>query len=301
VYPFDEEFVDADTAYVPIAGGPTVAATHDGGTTWVTRAIDEPADAAPILTFASAMRGFATFVDPDHIAKADGARLSVFTTTDGGATWTGPQAGLRPPFKEGLPKVRPANGAFMVDSAALSDRTPFENWFNASEDGGASWTTYAFPSGPLSPKKELKSIETIARDADGQLLVTIDAAPAGAILQKGLWRNGPTASDWTLVQQLPESGDALVQYLDATTWVVTNGDRSVINATTDAGRTWRRTEPTISLTATTAQNRGVSWGSVETGWTYLGCRPFDLRACGDQPTYLLLTTDGGATWTGIGR
>jgi len=129
-------FIDAQTMYAA-SDGPqaTIAATHDGGATWVETTLDLPStDTGPVFSFESSSSGFATFFD-----TAPGSPLRVYGTTDGGLTWTGPKNGTVPHMAASSDKLEPPIGGFLWQSAGKPDNKPFDNRFFLSADGGATW------------------------------------------------------------------------------------------------------------------------------------------------------------------
>jgi len=291
--PADAAFVDAETAYVPLEDGVTIAVTHDAGQTWTSRSV--PVDAGAGLasfSFNSAASGYVTFYDPAHYDKPDGTGLLVFGTSDGGATWVGPAHGLQPAFKNKMPKVSAAHGSpFLVSTAAQTEGQPFENWFYTSEDGGATWARQPFPSGALAPKNDLKAVGAIMRGPDGHLLVAPDLE--GASEAQVVYRNGDEPSSWSELAQAPSSSSAAVQFVSATTWVVTTfGAPSTIESTTDSGTHWRAIDSSLVF-----QTRNVTWASTETGIAWSTCPAFVSNSCSGSGTgAVFITTDGGKTW-----
>jgi photosystem II stability/assembly factor-like uncharacterized protein len=305
--PYTEAFLDAETAYVPIGSGSEIAVTHDGGASWATTVLDAPVldgpgSVLPVFAFSSPSTGYITFADPNHFAKRDGTGLFVFGTTDGGRTWTGPTHGLQPYLKATSNKLYAALGPFLVNSAGLSQQYAFENYFDLSEDGGATYTRYDFPTGPLAPKKDMKVVDGIVRGPDGHLLIAISVDAGRTLIPETVYRNGDDPSSWTKVDELPPGNEQPFQFLTGNTWIVTAGAPTEILSTSDAGAHWRTVVPAISLYGVQAGVGRASWGSVETGWVMEECRELNAQQCGDKPRdlVLLVTTDGGATWTQVG-
>ena len=314
--PYTEAFIDADTAYVPIGSGTEVAVTHDGGASWTTTVFDvpvvsPPGAALPVFSFSSASTGHVTFVDPNHFSKRDGTGLFVFGTTDGGRTWTGPAHGLQPPLRASSNKLYAAMGPFLVNSAGLSEQYAFENYFDLSEDGGATYTRYDFPTGALAPKKDMKTVDGIVRGPDGHLLIALRVDGGRTEIPMVVYRNGDDPSSWTKVNELPPGYEQPFQFLTGNSWVVTAGAPTEIFSTSDAGAHWQTVVPAISLYGVQAGGGAASWGSLDTGWLAEECRmailndqgaPIAGQSCGDKPRdlVLLVTSDGGATWTQVG-
>ena len=298
---YAEAFVDADTAYVPIGSGSEIAVTHDGGASWTTTVLDAAGAGSPVYAFSSASTGYVTFVDPNHFAKRDGTGLFVFGTTDGGRTWAGPTHGLQPSLKASSNKLYSALGPFLVNSAGLAQQYAFENYFDVSEDGGATYTRYDFPTGPLAPKKDMKVVDGIVRGVDGHLLIALRVEAERTLIPETVYRNGNDPSSWTKVDELPPGNEQPFQFLSGNTWIVTAGAPTEILSTTDAGGHWQTVVPAISLFGVQAGFGRATWGSVETGWVTEECRELHAGSCSDpRAIVLLVTTDGGATWTRIG-
>jgi photosystem II stability/assembly factor-like uncharacterized protein len=304
IRPYSEAFVDADTAYVPIGDGSTIAVTHDGGASWATSALPAHGAGSPIFAFASASTGSVTYADPNHYNKKDGTGLFVFGTTDGGATWTGPAHGLQPHIPNEMNKLYAATGSYLINNGPT--------WFDLSEDGGVSYKRYTFPTGPQAPKSASKDVTQAIRGTDGHLLITMDiyVDQPGVGFPAFVWRNGDGPASWTKIAKLPAVAGPL-QFLSEDTWVLTGGAPSRILSTTDAGATWRTVIPPFSLYHVQAGFGTPSWTSVDTGWIVDECQDLTYRDdgsptgydCGDRSRdlVLLVTTDGGATWREVGK
>jgi len=298
-----EGFADADTAYVPTGDGSTISVTHDGGTTWTAHVLDGAQGMGqPIFTIRSSQDVAASYVDPARYQAPKGTGLVVFSTNDGGITWAGPSRGVQPHMDASDGKLLPANGSFLVETAGKFDTKPFENWFAASEDGGVTYTRYEFPTGTLAPKNPMKTVDAIIRGDDGHLLIAISVDGGRKIIPQSLWRNGEDPASWQLVEELPGSGDAQVQFLSATTWVLASGSPSEILWTADAGAHWRTVIPSISLYSVQQPPAHVHFATEQTGWATEDCQRAHLIDCGSAPRsqILFVTKDGGATWTPLG-
>jgi photosystem II stability/assembly factor-like uncharacterized protein len=280
--------LDADTTYVASGGSPaTIAATHDGGVSWVEATLEVGVvSGGPVFTFQAPMRGFATFYDPEGTGP-----LRVFATTDGGATWTGPTDGSVPHMAASFDKLNDPLGGFLWQRAGKFDNQPFDNRFFLSADGAASWTEYSFPTGPLAPKDALKEIVDIVQDDGGPITMAImvnggDGAVYEATADPATWR---------LVRTLPGPD---VQLLSSTTWVVA-ATHAEFRSTVDAGEHWR-------TTSTPTRFREIPrFATPDDGWLIATCNPDSILPkdplCNatTKGTMLLVTSDGGATWTRI--
>jgi len=282
--------LDADTAYVASGGSPaTIAATHDGGASWVEASLDVGAiSGGPIFSFQTSLNGFATFYDPNGTEP-----LRVYGTTDGGVTWTSPKDGQVPHMAASFNKLDPPFGGFLSQSAGKFDNKPFDNRFFLSADGGSTWTQHMFPIGEIAPKNALKSIVGIVRDDSGRITVAITADGGDPSIYEST--DDPTA--WRLVGTMAAGFD--VQLLSSTEWVGVAGSQSEIRSTIDAGEHWRTT------TTPTRFRALPRFATPDVGWVTANC--FSELAQAKEPfcdettrsTVIAVTTDGGATWTRI--
>jgi photosystem II stability/assembly factor-like uncharacterized protein len=281
---------DADTTYVASGGSPaTIAATHDGGASWVEVSLDVGAiSGGPVFSLQTSLNGFATFYDPSGTEP-----LRVYGTTDGGVTWTGPKDGQVPHLAASFDKLNPPMGGFLWQSAGKFDNKPFDNGFFLSADGGSTWTQYTFPIGELAPKNALKSIVGIVRDDSGRITLAITADGGDPSIYEST--DDPTA--WRLVGTMAAGFD--VQLLSSTEWVGVAGSQSKIRSTLDAGEHWRTT------TTPTRFRTLPRFATPDVGWVTTNC--FSQLAKAREPfcdettksTVIAVTTDGGATWTRI--
>jgi photosystem II stability/assembly factor-like uncharacterized protein len=287
------QLVDVDTAVIASDSMPMViAATHDGGASWVTSTIDDSnVGGGPVFSFQTPMHGFATFSD-----RRKEARLRVYATTDGGRTWTGPRLGNTPTIEASLSKVRDPSGGVLYLVSGKFDNKPFNNQFLLSFDGGVTWKTRMFPTGGPSPKAVQKGISRIWLEPDGAISIAIFADGRGSI-----WRSPDDGLTWHLVKTLPRD----VQLSDGgfvsrTEWVFVLSDGSGFRSTVDAGAHWRTTKPVDDLRIGAWSAR---FASVDVGWLLYQCRWGQRTFC---PGYadaavLLATTDGGRTWSPLGE
>jgi len=281
--------VDAQTMYATSDSLPmTIAATHDGGVSWVEAAIDDPSiGGGPVLAFQTPMRGFATFFD-----KGADDHLRVYATTDGGVTWTGPVLGEVPVIEASMGKLDGNSGGVLFLTSGKYDNKPFNNHFVMSLDGGATWKTRSFPIGDHSPKDQVKGISQIWLDDGGRIEMAIFVDGAG----QSIWSSEDDGRSWGLRKALPSQvADASVDFISPTEWVASLDDGSTWS-TVDGGDHWR----TITASAgSPVRLSSVRFASPDRGWAVEHCA---AHPCDGQTgiTVLRSTTDGGRTWTRIG-
>ena len=285
-------FADSVTAYSFLAGSPTrIAATHDGGETWVLADVQAAADSvAPAFSLQTATSGSVVFYGA---LKSD--PVSIYSTTDGGTTWTGPRSGvgaIGSPFcgHQGLTPL-------LALTNAKYDNKPFDNLLQLSGDGGATWVNRQLPVNTISPKNSLKWVEGLWSDGSGRVVMLLSVEGA-----EQLYTSGDDGRTWQLLRAFgqPAHGYLLPEFLSATAWVFVAEDASVVFSTVDGGATWRTT------TGSAFKVRSASFGSPDLGWASVNCG--GLSYTPDNPVCatsakgtILVTTDGGQTWAPIGQ
>jgi photosystem II stability/assembly factor-like uncharacterized protein len=221
--------------------------------------------------------------------------LHIYHTTDGGSTWSGPIAGAVPHMNESSDKLYPPIGGFLWQSAGKAPGVPYDNRFFLSVDGGANWSQYTFPISAISPKGALKSIRAIRREENGRLLVFLDASRNGpGALPPAIYESTDDPTTWQVLST--DAGDSDLKFLSDTAWLASSSAPSEVRTTVDRGTTWTTVSPSVSLYYTSRQ-----WATLRTGWATQECRW--LAGCTQDPDAIvvMVTTDGGATWTDIGQ
>jgi photosystem II stability/assembly factor-like uncharacterized protein len=303
----DVRFVDADTAYVTskiagsdgapltVAGPMRIAATHDGGGSWVEATIDAPGDMANGgFSFRTPRDAFLTFF------TQDGKDVRVFETTDGGRSWTGPVRSSAPRMLYLLKDLSgdPAAGnhALVLTNASAPGR-PFDNNVYYSTDGGVTWAKRPFPVSDRARAVDPKGA-TLWADGSGRIVMAMDVYD-----DIQMYTSHDDGLSWQFVRDLGR-GVGHVQLLSATEWIFANGSQVV--STVDGGVTWRTIEGASRIFP-----YEFSFASPDRGWALLGCYDYPREGfstyCADpQPgvrdetVVFLATTDGGRTWTRIG-
>jgi hypothetical protein len=273
--------VDADTAYAaPFGPSATIYFTHDGGLDWSPSIVDSGALAGPgFLSFTTPMAGTATFGSG---AGSGPDSLHVFATSDGGTSWSATGTSAIPHLDDGLDKLQGPKGGYMWQSAGKSDTRPFDNRFFLTADGGVMWQGFTFPISAISPRNALKEILDIVPEADGHFLIAFSAGSSNGDF--GIYENTDDPAAWRLVYHAPDTGFSL-QFLTPTTWMLVS--TTEIRSTVDAGAHWTSTRPDILPGLW-----HVHFSTTRTGWARIGGTA--------DPNWLAVTTDGGATWRGVG-
>jgi photosystem II stability/assembly factor-like uncharacterized protein len=293
--------VDADTVVAVFGKSPTlrIVATHDGGASWTTATIGDPilsTGTGPALWFRSPTIGTATFQDGDLKP-----RLAAFATTDGGVTWGERRDGTVPgepfPFKLGV-EARPGPHGFLS-----VDWSEPAGTLIASIDGGATWRRLGRP---------WSSTGSTAGDPIGTPWIGDDGhiAFAAAVESKtdskrhdALFESTDDGRTWRTVREWPLGTLEDAQPWSATEWMLIGHDHAAFWSTTDGGNSWRDVtgQPLASPTWT------YTFGSPDVGWSLYRCAFVRERPdpyCGSNPSglsVLIVTRDGGRTWTPIGE
>ena len=197
----------------------------DGGRTWMVAGVGLPGDDIAALVVD----------DRDPAVLYAEARLSLWKSTDGGATWSvlsGPGApgGCTPPAVDSQPIPCPAlavgggtpSRVYAADAAGV----------HRSDDGGATWQLTALAT---APGKEI-----------GQLLVASDddrTVLASSSVFEGVWTSADRGETWTKATS-PEDDMPFALALDFTSrsriYAGGGGDLLISD---DVGTTWRHTGP----------------------------------------------------------
>lgn len=234
-------FVDADTAYSFLPGSGTIAVTHDGGATWVETLLDGTTGGDPNL-FQTPQGGSLVFVG---LQKFDPS--TVFDTTDGGLTWTGPRRGpsedSRWPFEDaqGMPGV--VVRTFIPGGPDL----PPKSVLQISHDAGATWVNRPYPAIPeaFTTSVTLTPATVVAAwgDDSGRIVLAIasiylDGGGPNTLLYTSL-DDGRSWQYVTSPATLPISPDS--RFLSASEWVLVSADGLSFTSTVDGGAHWRTT------------------------------------------------------------
>ena len=268
----------ADAENFPNSG--SLYHTTDGGLTWTSNKV-------PFS------RGDLNFLDPNNgwVMSALGAAagsmgVSVFQTSDGGATWD--QTYTNDPNLMDAGDSLPLGGQ-KSGLAALNMQTawvhgviyaPGTVYLYRTEDGGANWNEQSLPLPEGAENAEL-SVEKIAFIAPnfGFLIMRITSEH----MNLAVYVSNDSGNTWSLTPTLiPGAGSA--DFLSANEAVIYNGSQFYV--TRDAARTWSIIPPDVLFDESFA---GMDFVNALFGWVITVDPTTNHRA-------LYRTSDGGATW-----
>lgn len=287
------DFVDSSLGWLVGTGG-SILHTQDGGETWIPQSrsgnLNDGLISLEDVQFISSTQGWV-------IGNNQNRNGIVFSTTDGGATWT---------------TLSEFNDAKLISVFFMS---PQEGWV-ATEyrgifhtiDGGKTWEIR-----PIN--FQLQSISHVQFISPNQGWAVGYNMAQGGIILKTL----EDKSSWKMQASFPAEIFTAIHFpSDSIGWVVGKGGK--IYSTTDGGKRWKRQESGTQLDLTnisffsqnegwalgqnglilSTANGGKDWKEQESG------TKFDLRdihfssqkqgwALGNGGSFLI-TTDGGKTW-----
>ncbi len=269
-------------------------ATDDGGRSWTLANFDDAYRGMRlVLSFRTPLIGSATFFE------GDAGRLHVFHTSDGGRTWVGPFDGKLP---AGQTKTTPARGSVLALNEGKADGVPFSDRLWLSIDGGQTWPARTFPMDQVAPAGTLKWVTgTPLVDGYGRIVLPIAIADG----PDALYESTDDGQTWRLLKtwEQPQNGDLAWQALSDSTWVLADRDGVAVWSTTNSGAVWRRV-----VGESMVKDLGLSWATPDHGWGFHRCErdpsspgyPDPLCDGNQLKSVLLVTSDGGQTWTPIG-
>ncbi len=279
------DFVGPDNGWALVRAGSEVQIEHttDGGATWRVQWLGAAADMQYVMSaedaeidMLSLRHGFAVF----------GGRL--LATANGGGLWrpVAVPAGFTPTSMS----WRDAQHGWLAGMACAAAGSPCHVAVLATADGGGTWR-------PVFTSREPAMAVTSGAGLPG---VSFPTAAAGwlffktADLQGRLYASVDGGATWTLEQPNLGSGRGVVGlpvFADARTgWLPLDSGAAPapggIEVTHDGGRTW-----TLLGSHRNWSIRGLAMVSPTTGWAIGG--PTGGYA---SVSFLVGTTDGGATW-----
>jgi photosystem II stability/assembly factor-like uncharacterized protein len=259
----------------------TIYQTSDGGAHWKSVAVpwrDEGIANLLDLQFVDARHGWLMV----GLSEATSRRAGfLFTTSDGGQTWTK----LTAPYG-GAIRFRDATTGWLIGGGVAAAR----NLISVTHDGGKTWQPQPMlvPGGLELSDRQI-GIPAFATTHDG-----VTAVNYGAQVYLYTTRDG--GATWLTTTSFPV-GHAdrralpLVAISGQEGWALVG---SMLYGTHDGGATWTAIRHSANLFATQSIGRTDAtsgWASVARGYN------IEMFAGRYNNTMLLVTTDGGATWT----
>jgi photosystem II stability/assembly factor-like uncharacterized protein len=233
--------------------------TRDAGATWTLQfTMKDPRGFLDAMAFWDATHGI---VVGDSI---DGA-FSIFTTENGGGTWT-------PVPATGLPPALPGEGAFAASGTNVTVHGTNDAWFATgaaararilrTRDRGRSWTV---ADTPLPAGRSAGAFSIAFRDASHGVVVGGDYSREGEAID-----NAATTSDggrtWTVVRARGLSGfRSVVAHVPGTKMSYIAVGPQGADWSDDDGRTWTPIEGTGFHTFSFAGSGRVGWGAGAKG------------------------------------
>jgi photosystem II stability/assembly factor-like uncharacterized protein len=264
----------------------TISRTTDGGKTWATA--DVPGnypDTYPALAFADPKHGYL-------VAAASRLSLgvsSVLRSDDGGATWA--LAGS----KSWLDRLVAASDADTVwaggeEQAGGLFEQPI---LSVSRDAGRTWEDLQLPGLPGKTEATcgcyLPGPPVFTSSTDGYVVVVNSF---GNDANYGTWLDTTSDGGRTWIQRTfrPSVEASGAADLSADQWLMARVNPSGIDSSSDAGKTWVSVPSSGALSGTSP-----SWMEALDGSAVAA-----LVQGSGTVMQLLLSTDGGATWSDIG-
>ncbi|MDQ3920287.1 MAG: SBBP repeat-containing protein, partial [Acidobacteriota bacterium] len=217
--------------------------------------------------------------NPSIVYAASFTGEALYKSTDGGATWAKSDAGVSDTFINEVAFSRTNSSNMYLTGCGSAASGASGLW--RSTDSGATWQLTSIQGACM---------DTVLSDAAGVIY-------AGGYDGKGLWKSLDSGATWTnyVIGDLEADGT-----VDGFGFVVTNivvdpTNAQVIYAGTDGGGVWK------------SLDGGSTWGptTLNTPGT-VGDNSMAIDPASTQTVYAVLagqlfkTTDGGATWNGVG-
>ena len=320
-------FLDPDTAYSFLPGSGTIAVTHDGGATWTETVLDGTTDGYPAgFWLETPQSGSVIFLG---LGKSDPS--TIFATTDGGLTWTGPRRGpsydSRWPFFAEL-ESQGAPGVLVRTHTSGGPDLP-KDTLQISHDAGATWVNRPYPAIPhefTGPNTGTPAkVVAVWGDTAGHIVLAIASIYVDTCVvvcqDTMLYTSADDGRSWQYVPTAaPMHLSIDTQFLSTTEWVLVSAAetgvvpwgppepvamRLTFTSTVDGGANWRTTTQSSPFPM-----YGIHFATPDIGWATTRCEPGPTApntfVCPTDPkptnrTVLIQTTDGGLTWSSIGE
>jgi len=278
-------FLNASQAWVMVADASDPASsgllyrTQDGGLNWT---VYPTPFGGGDMTFIDETHGW--MMAPLGVAAGSMA-VSIFTTNDGGASWT--QAFTNDPNLANASETLPLGG-IKNNLTPLDEETawvggviysPETFYLYKSTDGGQTWAPQTIPTAPGMQNTEVAvDIGPIfLTPSDGILPIRF----TGETLRTGFYVTHDGGATWEFATFMPGAG--AVDFASPTDGFLWTGGQFFV--TVDGAQTWTSVNPNVQFGETFA---GMDFVNTRTGWvwTYDGTGQYGLYK----------TTDGGITW-----
>jgi photosystem II stability/assembly factor-like uncharacterized protein len=283
-------FLNAEQGWVLVAeasdpfGSGLLYRTEDGGLNWTVYPVPFGA-------------GDLSFIDESHGwmmsalgAGAGSMAVAIFTTDDGGATWT--QAYTNDPNLADAGDSLPLGG-IKSNLTPLDAETawvggviyaPETFYLFKTTDGGRTWAPQTLPTAPGMQNTEVAvDIGPIfTSPSEGILPVRF----SGETLRTGFYATRDGGLNWEFLTFMPGAGS--VDFVSPSDGFFWTGEQFFFTA--DGARTWTSIAPDVLFSEAFA---GMDFVNSRTGWVW---------TYGETGQYgLYKTTDGGATWFPMGN
>jgi photosystem II stability/assembly factor-like uncharacterized protein len=278
------EFTDAMHAWILITEPPdyqagTLFRTSDGGQHWSSSTT--PFGAGD-LEFVDANTGW---MMSDLGVGAGSMAVSVFQTTDGGATWT--RTYTNDSSLEGAGESLPRSG-IKNQITPLNSQTawisgiiysPGTIYLYRTDDGGRVWfkINLVMPKGVEQSDFSVDEMEFVS-ETTGILALRV----GGDQIQTYIYMTEDGGNTWSLSGS-PVNGSGQIEYLSVTDYIMYGMDQ--FHVTRDAGRLWSTISPDVYFGDRVG---GVEFVNPATGWVIVS------DSAGHNKLYM--TSDGGRSW-----
>jgi photosystem II stability/assembly factor-like uncharacterized protein len=279
----DVAWVQADDLSAPAPDAEPIYRTFNGGQSWKKLAT------LPTycqLQFLDRLHGWCSFIG----GAAGSAVVTLFRTSDGGATWTLVSHTDVDPGAS-TPGSLPFGGEKTINFTSLTvGWAPFYNAggltnIYGSEDGGSRWHELGqvpLPAGASQPEGSGLS-PPVVQGSNIATVLTLGGRPGGT----AICTSSDGGQSWRsqLIPGAPRYWN--VALADPVHWRATDG--TVFMATDDAGAHWRTSTPAVTLKDELGNALTLKFLSPSLGWASPGVN-------GGQ---LWQTVDGGVTWNPV--
>jgi photosystem II stability/assembly factor-like uncharacterized protein len=283
-------FLNTSLAWVMVAdwndpaGSGLLYRTNDGGLSWTVYPV--PFGGGD-LTFIDENNGWMMA----YLGVAAGSMgVSVYRTTDGGATWI--QAYTNDPNLENAGDSLPLSG--IKNNLTPLDAqiawvggvvyAPETFYLYKTSDGGQTWAPQTIPAAPGMQNTEvaIDSGPIFTSPSDGILPIRF----TGETLHTGFYATRDGGLNWEFVTFMPGSG--AVDFVSPSDGLFWTGEQFFV--TVNGAQTWTSINPDILFGESFA---GMDFVNTRTGWVWT----YDQS--GQYGLYK--TTDGGMTWFSLGN